>query len=345
MPPKRRPARITDVARRADVSLGTVSHVLNHPERVSEVLRARVQAAIKELGYVRSDAARALRSGRGHTVGLVVLDMRNPFFTDVARGAQDAAEDAGLHIILCNTDEDPEREEAHLAALVEHGAIGVLVIPSDSETKRYEFLRSRSIPFIFVDRTVDAPIACSVGVDDVAGAMAAVNHLLTLRHRRIAMVIGPPRLSQVKDRIDGANRAVRSARLRADTLQFVECPALRFSDGIDAARRILGTTPWPTAVFCANDLMALGVLQVLTQQGIRVPEQISVVSYDDIDFAGAAAVPLTSVRQPRNSLGQVALELLLAEVRAAEQGNQHEHHRVVFTPELVVRSSSAIAPP
>src|SRR5262249_17838345 len=157
----------------------------------------------------RSDAARALRSGRGHTVGLVVLDMRNPFFTDVARGAQDAAEEAGLHIILCNTDEDPEREEAHLAALVEHGAIGVLVIPSDSEPKRSEFLRSRSIPFIFVERTVDAPIACSVGVDDVAGAMAAVNHLLTLRHRRIAMVIGPPRLSQVKDRIDGANRAVR----------------------------------------------------------------------------------------------------------------------------------------
>jgi len=335
---------MTDVARHAHVALGTVSHVLNHPERVSEAKRARVHAAIAELGYVRNESARLLRSGQSSTVGLVVLDMRNPFFTDVARGAQDAAEAAGLQVILCNTDEDPGREQSHLSALVEHGALGVLVVPSDSETERYNLLRSRSIPFVFVDRTVDAPIACSVGVADVAGAAAAVSHLLALGHRRIAMLTGHTRLSQVRDRIEGARVAVRQAGLPDDTLQLVDCPTLTFADGLDAARRVLGTTPHPTAIFCTNDLLALGVLQVMTQQGISVPDEISVVGYDDIDFAAAAAVPLTSVRQPSNQLGRIALELLLAEVAASETGQAHEHHRVVFTPELVVRSSSGPPP-
>jgi LacI family transcriptional regulator len=334
---------MVDVARQAGVSLGTVSNVLNHPEKVSEAKRAQVLHAIDDLGYVRSEWARQLRVGRGRTVGLIVLDMRNPFFTDVARGAQDAAEETGLRVILCNTDERPEREEAHLADLVEYGAMGVLVIPADTETDRYELLRRRRIPFIFVDRNVDSPIACSVGVDDVAGASAAIAHLIALGHRRIAMVTGTGRLTQVTDRIDGAMRAVKAAGLPDDTIQFIECGALTFSEGFDAAQRVLGSTSRPTAVFCTNDLLALGVLQVMTQRGISVPGEMSVVGYDDIDFAAAAAVPLTSVRQPSSRIGHVALELLLAETRAEDEGRPHEHHRVVFTPELVVRSSSGPA--
>jgi LacI family transcriptional regulator len=337
-------ASITDVARHAGVSLGTVSHVLNHPEKVAPRTRERVLASIATLGYMRSESARQLRMGRGRTVGLVVLDMRNPFFTDLARGAQDAASDAGLQVILCNTDERPEKEEAHLLALVEHGTLGVLVIPSDSETERYDVLRRQAVPVVFVDRTVEEPIACSVGVDDVEGAELAVRHLLSLGHRRIAMVVGPQRLSQVRDRILGARRAAEEAGLPEETVQLVECPALTFADGLDAAQRILGTTPRPTAVFCANDLAALGVLQVLTQRGISVPTEMSLVGYDDIDFAAAAAVPLTSVRQPSDRIGHVALELLLAEVRDRDAGREHEHNRVIFKPELVVRSSSGPAP-
>jgi LacI family transcriptional regulator len=343
-PPRPRRVGITDVARHAGVSLGTVSHVLNHPDKVAPATRARVQRAIEELDYVRSESARHLRSGRGRTVGVVVLDMRNPFFTDLARGAQDAAADAGLQVILCNTDEDPDREDAHLASLVEQGTLGILVIPSDTDTERYGLLRRQSVPFVFVDRTVDEPIACSVGVDDLAGAESAIHHLLGLGHRRIAMVIGPRRLSQVHDRVAGAHRAVGSAGLPHDTITLIECSALTFADGRDAAQRLLGATPRPTAVFCANDLIALGVLQVMTERGIKVPDEISLVGYDDIEFAGAAAVPLTSVRQPSTRIGRVALELLLAEVREQEEGAGHEHHRVVFTPELVVRRSSGPAP-
>lgn len=345
MPGKQRDrASITDVAQHAGVSLGTVSHVLNHPEKVAPRTRDRVLASISALGYMRSESARQLRAGRGRTVGLVVLDMRNPFFTDLARGAQDAASDAGLQVILCNTDERPDKEEAHLLALIEHGALGILVIPSDSETERYDVLRRQAVPFVFVDRTVDEPIACSVGVDDVEGAELAVRHLLSLGHLHVAMVIGPERLSQVQDRVLGARRAVLEAGLPEDTLQLVECPALTFADGLDAAQRILGATPRPTAVFCANDLAALGVLQVLTQRGISVPADMSLVGYDDIDFAAAAAVPLTSVRQPSDRIGHVALELLLAEVRDRDAGREHEHHRMVFKPELVVRGSSGPAP-
>jgi LacI family transcriptional regulator len=157
------------------------------------------------------------------------------------------------------------------------------------------------------------------------------------------MVTGTGRLTQVTDRIDGAMRAVKAAGLPDDTIQFIECGALTFSEGFDAAQRVLGSTSRPTAVFCTNDLLALGVLQVMTQRGISVPGEMSVVGYDDIDFAAAAAVPLTSVRQPSSRIGHVALELLLAETRAEDEGRPHEHHRVVFTPELVVRSSSGPA--
>lgn len=335
---------IVDVARHAQVALGTVSNVLNHPDRVSTPTRARVLRSIDELGYVRSEPARALRAGRSRTIGLVVLDMRNPFFTDLGRGAQDAASAAGLLVVLCNTDERPDQEESHLASLAELGPLGVLVVPSDTETSRYDVLSRQRVPFVFVDRAVDAPIACSVGVDDRAGARAAVAHLVALGHREIALVVGPRRLAQVQDRVAGAQAAVSEAGLPDSTLSLVECPALTFDDGRDAARRMLGWPRRPTAVFCANDLMALGVLQVVTQHGIAVPGELSIVGYDDIEFAGAAAIPLTSVRQPSARMGEVAVRLLLDEVTDSDQERPHEHQHVEFVPELVVRASSGPVP-
>lgn len=344
MPNSRERVTIVDVARHAQVGLGTVSNVLNHPDRVSTRTRTRVLRSIDELGYVRSESARQLRAGRSRTIGLLVLDMRNPFFTDLGRGAQDAAAAAGLLVVLCNTDERPDQEESHLASLAELGPLGVLVVPADTDTSRYDLLRRQRVPFVFVDRAVDAPIACSVGVDDRAGAHAAVAHLLALGHREIAVVVGPARLGQVQDRVAGARAAVADAGLPESTLTLVDCPALTFEDGRDAARRLLGWRRRPTAVFCANDLMALGVLQVVTQHGISVPGEVSIVGYDDIEFAGAAAIPLTSVRQPSARMGEVAVQLLLDEVADVDDGREHRHHHVEFVPELVVRASSGPPP-
>jgi LacI family transcriptional regulator, galactose operon repressor len=331
---------IREVASHAGVSVGTVSNVLNRPEIVAPTTRARVQRAITELGFVPNESARQLRRGRGRVLGLVVLDVANPFFTDVARGVDEATSSAGMAVIFCNSDGDPTREAGFLDLLEEQRVQGVLITPIDDANQRLLRLRERGILVILLDRLARRADLCSVSVDDVLGGELAVRHLLESGHRRIAFVGGPARLEQVHDRHQGALQAVREAGLDAgETLRHVETPGTTVSAGRDAAERILGTprTRRPTAVFCANDLLALGVLQVLTRQRVRVPTDIALVGYDDIDFAAAAAVPISSVRQPRQALGRAAAELLIDE---AGNPDTHQHRQVIFEPELVVRDSS-----
>lgn len=331
---------IREVASHAGVSVGTVSNVLNRPEIVAPTTRARVLRAISELGFVPNESARQLRRGRGRALGLVVLDVANPFFTDVARGVDEATSAAGMAVIFCNSDGDPAREASFLDLLEEQRVQGVLITPIDDANERLLRLRDRGILVILLDRLARRPDLCSVSVDDVLGGELAMRHLLETGHRRVAFVGGPARLEQVRDRHQGAVRAVRDAGLDvAETLRHVETPHTTVPAGRDAAERILGTprASRPTAVFCANDLLALGVLQVLTRQRVRVPADVALVGYDDIDFAAAAAVPLSSVRQPRQRLGRAAAELLIDE---ASNPDTHEHRQVVFEPELVVRDSS-----
>lgn len=325
---------IREVALRAGVSVGTVSNVLNRPELVAEPTRERVYAAIAELGFVRNDSARQLRVGRSRTLGLVVLDVANPFFTDVARGVEDAANQHGLAVILCNTDEDPVKEASHLDLLAEMRVQGVLINPIDTDG-RIAALRDRGIPVVLFDRRGDTARECSVAVDDVLGGRLAATHLIETGHRTIQFVGGPLTLQQVQERYEGASEVVAA---RADVeLTVLTTTALNVPAGRAAGDRLAADRDaLPSAVFCANDLVALGVLQALTHAGLRVPHDVAIVGYDDIDFAAAAAVPLSSVRQPRQQLGRTAAELLFAETTEAE----HEHRQVVFEPELIVRDSS-----
>ncbi|RIQ36719.1 LacI family DNA-binding transcriptional regulator [Jiangella rhizosphaerae] len=326
---------IREVALRAGVSVGTVSNVLNRPELVAEPTRERVYAAIAELGFVRNDSARQLRVGRSRTLGLVVLDVANPFFTDVARGVEDTANQHGLAVILCNTDEDPRKEASHLDLLAEMRVQGVLINPIDIDG-RITALRGRGIPVVLFDRLGDPAVECSVAVDDVLGGRLAATHLIEAGHRSILFVGGPLTLRQVQERYEGA-AAVVSAHDDVE-LTVLTTTALNVAAGRAAGDRLAagGRDALPSAVFCANDLLALGVLQALTHAGLRVPADVAIVGYDDIDFAAAAAVPLSSVRQPRQQLGRTAAELLLAETTEDE----HEHRQVVFEPELIVRDSS-----
>jgi LacI family transcriptional regulator len=327
---------IRDVAERAGVSVGTVSNALNHPEKVSPASLTRIQEAIAALGYVRNDAARMLRAGHSQTIGLVVLDVRNPFFTDLARGAEDEAVRHGLSVILGNSGEDSDREAGYLDLFEEQRVRGVLISPYGRIDERLQLLRRRGIPAVLVDRASSDRRFSSVSVDDVAGGRLAAEHLLRTGRRRIAFVGGPDDIRQVADRLAGAREAV--AAIAGATLEVVPTTALTVVEGRRVGRDLLTSARRPDAVFAANDLVALGVHEALVLDGsARVPDDIALVGYDDIDFASAAMVPLTSVRQPTELIGRTAVGILLEEAEAAEP----QSRQVVFQPELIVRSSSA----
>ncbi len=337
------PAGIKDVAERAEVSIGTVSNVLNRPHLVRQATRAKVEAAIAELGFVRNDSARQLRAGSSRVIAYVFLDASNPFFTDVARGAEEASRESGLALLMCNSNGEAAREAEYLDLLLQQRVHGVLITAADDDAPMLRSLPTLGVPVVLVDRRASGEQDwCSVGVDDIRGGEVAVAHLIEQGHERIAFVGGPPSIPQVADRHEGALRAITQAGRALADLVVIATDSLTIAAGREAGQRLAGlpARERPTAVFCANDLTALGVLQQLMHLGIRVPDDVAIVGYDDIDFAAAAAVPLTSVRQPAQQLGRTAAELLLDE---AQRTPGHVHQQVQFMPELVVRDSSVVS--
>ncbi|KJL39314.1 Ribose operon repressor [Microbacterium ginsengisoli] len=329
---------VRDVAEAAGVSVGTVSNVLNRPDKVSAETVARVHRAIDLLGFVRNDAARQLRAGRSRSIGLVVLDMRNPFFTEVARGAEERASTDDLTVLMANSDEKQDREDRHIELFEEQRVFGMLVTPVYDSVPKLRAVRDRGTPTVLVDRESRDGSFASVAVDDLAGGTLAASHLLDVGRRRLMFVGGPVSIRQVADRLEGAQGAV--AAHGGASLEFVGTRALTVEEGRVAGAQILArpVSARPDAIFAANDLLALGLLQSLVMTAsVRVPEDIALIGYDDIDFAAAAVIPLTSVRQPAVLMGTTAVELLLA--AAESPGGPTE--RVVFGPELVVRASTA----
>lgn len=332
---------VKDVAKLAGVSVGTVSNVLNRPTGVRPQTRERVEGAIAQLGFIRNDSARQLRAGRSRMIGYVVLDAANPFFTDVARGIDEGARAEGLVLFLADSHQDADREDQFLEQFLEQRVRGVCITPVDSGNRRLLSLTERGVPVVMVDR---APASqedrwCSVGVDDVLGGELAARHLLDLGHERIAYAGDSRRLPQSVDRLAGVRRALASRGMDEDHGVVLHTEGMRFADGRSAAARLLALPRRrrPRAVVCGNDLLALGVLQQVIGQGLRVPADVAIVGYDDIEFAAAAAVPLTSVVQPRLELGRAAARLLL---REEDEGPGHVHEHVSFEPALVVRAST-----
>jgi len=257
----------------------------------------------------------------------------------VAAGVEDTAAASGSSVVLCNSNDDVAREQHHLSMLKEQRAFGILITPVGDDDAAIEEIRRMGTPVVLVDRGANRR-QCSVSVNDRLGGELAVAHLIEQGHTRIAFVGGPVSLDQVSQRLAGARAAVAAAGLRRDSLTVIETPRLDFESG-RASGATLAAVPArrrPTAAFCANDLLALGVLQDAVRRGLSVPGDLAIVGYDDIDFAAAAAVPLTSVRQPRFQLGQAAMELLLEEATGPES---HQHRQVVFEPDLVVRESTS----
>jgi LacI family transcriptional regulator len=330
-----------DVAALARVSLGTVSNVVNSPELVSPPTRERVETAIAKLGWVPNESARQLRAGRSSAIGLVVMDIANPFFTDVLLGVEDAVLKRGYSVQVGNSASQPSREGDQLRLFEQQRVRGVLCAPIWGVNDRVDDLRRRGIPVVLVDRAGDESGFCSVSVDDVEGGRLAVDHLIRLGHRAIALVGGPGRLQQIRDRRLGADLA-RAEHGDVVDLLTVSTTGLDTVSGVQAADELVAMpdSERPTAVFAANDLLAIGLLQGFVTHGLRVPEEMAIIGYDDISFAASAAVPLSSIRQPRSDLGRRAAELLFEEIEAADDDRRHEHQNVRFTPTLVVRRST-----
>jgi LacI family transcriptional regulator len=327
---------IREVAERAGVSLGTVSNVLNRPEIVALETRERVQAVIAELGFVRNGSARQLRAGQSSHLGLVVLDVANPFFTDVARGVEDAANAAGYVVILCNSDGSRSKEERYLHVLQEQRTTGILITPVENDVSNLQRLRAHGIAVVLLDRPTRARDMCSVAVDDILGGELAGRHLLELGHRHIAYISGPLRIRQYAERLRGLRRAVKKAGLDPEsTIQEITATAPNATAGQGSIDALLAHTPHPTAAFCANDLLALGVMRGLRTRGLTIPGDLALIGYDDVEFA--SELNLSTIRQPKYQLGYRAAELLLCEAR---QGEEHEHQQVMYEPELIVRSST-----
>jgi LacI family transcriptional regulator len=323
---------VKQVAARAGVSLGTVSNVLNRPERVREETRDRVLTAIKELGFVRNDAARQLRAGSSRSIGLLVLDTTNPFFMALARGADRAALRHGYTLLLGNTDESAAREDAYLDLFTEQQVAGILITPVSTDSDHLTALAARKLPTVLVDQSPgETPGLSSVSVDDRLGARLAVEHLLGLGRRDLLFLAGPDSIPQVRDRAQGAHDAV--AAVPGARLRTVNTEHLTIDDGMRAGAEVL-ERPAPDAVFAANDLLAIGFMRAVMAQGrLSVPEDIAVVGYDDIPYAQMLQIPLTSVHQPAEQLGEAAVEMLL---NVPDDADRHQN----FEPGLTVRNST-----
>lgn len=323
------------------MSLGTVSNVLNHPELVAESTRSRVLGVIDSLGYVRAEGARQLRGWASRVLAVLVHDLANPFFTALASGVEQAAREADLGIMVCTGAHRPAEAARHLSLITSHRVRGAVLASGEGAGRTAAAFRRNAVPYVMADQNAPQPDSCSVGIDDMAGGHAAVRHLVERGHRSLVYVSGPDRLQQIRDRRRGALGALSESGIAATALRELPCPTLTVHAGRDAGHRVLGLPDRPTAVFCANDLLALGVLQALYEAGLRVPDDIAVIGYDDIDFAASAVVPLTSVRRPAVAMGWQAGRLLLEDTAG---GSPHEHAHVVLQPELVVRRSTMAAP-
>ncbi|MDQ0092823.1 LacI family DNA-binding transcriptional regulator [Paeniglutamicibacter psychrophenolicus] len=329
---------VKDVAQLAGVSVGTVSNVLNRPERVAPATLQRVNEAITKLGFVRNAAASQLRAGLSRSVGLVVLDSANPFFTDLARGAEDHAASMGISVLVGNSGEDPAREATYLDLFEEQRVRGVMLSPVGDITARLERLRGRGIAAVLVDRHTRNTAFSSVSVDDVVGGQLAAGHLASLGRKDIAFVGGPMHIRQVADRLEGARMALAEAGLPEP--RVIEVPSMTLLSGREVGRELARApeSERPDAIFAANDMLGLGLMQgLLMGSGLRIPEDIALIGYDDIAFAESAMVPMSSIRQDAADLGSRAMELLLEE---AASGDGYEHRQVVTEPTLVVRAST-----
>jgi DNA-binding LacI/PurR family transcriptional regulator len=331
------PVTMRQIAKRAKVSIGTVSHVINGTAKVRERLRQRVLDAIRSLGYQPSQLARGLRRNQTSMLVMIIPDVTNPFFPAVVRGVEDVAYKSSFRLVLCNTDNDPRKEISYLNELRSYRPAGWLVIPAaDSEIASHLKSVAPGAPVVCLDRQPPGWQGDVVLVANEAGAYSATRHLLRMGHRQLAVITGPLHVANAVARLNGFKRALAEAKLPVEP-DYIQEARFERNSGYQAATRLLRMLPRPTAIFACNDLMALGVFLAARELGLRCPEDLSIVGFDNLDFAEFTAPALTTVYQPGYQLGTTAARLLLERIA----GLQQPPRKVVLPTELKIRHSVA----
>lgn len=332
---------ITDVAKRARVSVATVSATINNTKYVSPELKSRVTAAIRELGYAPDAIARSLKKGRTNLIGLILPDITNPFFTEFVRHVERGARKQGYSVLLCDTDEDFEAERAYLRLMRTYRAEGVILLPT-GRPKQYQEpeLESYDIPVVMVDRTVPAMQSDHVVLNNRAAALQATNYLLDLGHKRLAMMAGPDYLTNARDRTDGFREALLARGLRFDPAQ-IRYGNFHEDDAFEASKELLSAPTPPTGLFVAGNQMLIGVMRAVAALHLSCPKDVSIAAIDDFPWANAFTPRLTTVRQPIADFSANALRLLLHRIT---HGAATPYARLALEPSLVVRDSCAPLP-
>jgi LacI family transcriptional regulator len=326
---------IYDVAERAGVAPATVSRVINRSGYVSDATRRRVEKAIEDLNYAPNRLAQGLRSKQTHTLGLVLTDITNPFWTTVARGVEDAASEEDFSVILCNTDESKAKQSQYVSLLLQKQVDGFILVPASQDVDEIASIQDRHIPIVVLDRKVSLP-ADSVRCDSEKGAYDLVKHLLQLGHRRIGVLSGSKNVSTATDRVRGYCRALSDAGLPVDD-RLILYEAFTQDAGYTMTEAMLRISPPPTALFAVNNFIAIGAVRALREAGLQVPEDMAIVAFDDLPLTLLVEPYLTVAAQPAYEMGWRATELLLA--RLNDEAPE-AYQEVILPTELVVRQSS-----
>ncbi|EMH4165054.1 ribose operon transcriptional repressor RbsR [Pluralibacter gergoviae] len=329
-------ATMKDVARLAGVSTSTVSHVINKDRFVSEAITLKVDEAIKSLNYAPSALARSLKLNQTHTIGMLITASTNPFYSELVRGVERSCFERGYSLVLCNTEGDEQRMNRNLETLMQKRVDGLLLLCTETHQPSQEIMqRYPSIPTVMMDWAPFDGDSDLIQDNSLLGGDMATQYLIDKGYRRIACIAGPLDKTPSRLRLEGYQLAMARAGIAVED-GFIITSDFEFSGGLKAMQALLALPALPQAVFVGNDAMAVGVYQALHQAGLRVPQDIAVVGYDDIELARYMTPPLTTIHQPKDELGELAIDVLIHRMANPAQAQQ----RVQLTPELIVRGSA-----
>lgn len=337
--PKSTEVTIKDIARRARVSYATVSRALNEKRGVRETTRRRILELAEELAYSPNAIARGLVKKQTDTLGLIIPDITNPFYPEVARGIEDGAAAAGFSVFLCNTNWERQQELSYLRLLAEKRVDGIILAPIESDTDSVEPALTGKIPVVYVSNAPKRTKHSYVVIDNVLGGYQATEHLIEAGCRTIGFIGSPEDSLTIEERLEGYRRALQKHGLPV-LEKYIQLGDFKQETGYRIIRRMIEEGDYPRAIFAENDLLALGVLQGVMASGLSVPEDIAVVGFDDIPFAAFPEVQLSTMSQPKYEMGRRAVEVLLELIRLS--GQPQAPRRIVLEPRLVVRNSSVV---